>query len=101
EKATCMILNDNTFVMLLVESFFSTFTIKPISDATKSCEVINCIQVESREKVDEMVTNAVKAGGTEPRQAQDHGWMYYRGFQDINGHLWEVSFMDESKAENI
>jgi predicted lactoylglutathione lyase len=95
ENATCMIIDSNIFVMLLVEKYFGTFTKKAISDTTKDTEVIIALATESREKVDEMLSNVLKAGGSEPREPQDHGWMYGRSFQDINGHLWEVIYMDE------
>jgi uncharacterized protein len=95
ENATCMIIDSNIFVMLLVEKYFGTFTKKAISDTTKDTEVLIALATESREKVDEMLSNVLKAGGSEPREPQDHGWMYGRSFQDINGHLWEVIYMDE------
>jgi uncharacterized protein len=95
ENATCMIIDSNIFVMLLVEKYFGTFTKKAISDTTKDTEVIIALATESREKVDEMLSNVLKAGGSEPREPQDHGWMYGRSFQDINGHLWEVIYMYE------
>lgn len=97
ENATCMIIGENIFAMLLVEKFFKTFTQKEIADAKKSTEVMLALSVGGRKEVDEMVSNALKAGGKEPRQAQDHGWMYARAFEDIDGHIWEVFHMDESK----
>ncbi|MBC7947806.1 MAG: VOC family protein [Chitinophagaceae bacterium] len=96
ENATCMIISENIFVMLLVEKFFKGFTEKSVADATKTTEVIICINEETREKVDEMVKKAVKAGGTSPMPAQDHGWMYQHGFQDLDGHIWEVMNADLS-----
>ena len=96
ENATCMIVGEDIFVMLLVEKFFKTFTKKEISDATKSNEVILALSADSREKVDEMINKVIKAGGVEPNEPQDHGWMYGRSFQDIDGHLWEVFYMDSS-----
>ena len=93
-NATCMIVGKNIFVMLLVENFFRTFIKKKLCDATKSTEVLLALAVESREKVDEMMKRALKAGGTEPREPQDHGWMYGRSFEDLNGHIWEVFWMD-------
>ena len=95
ENATCMIINDDIFVMLLVEKFFKSFTKKEICDTTKDTEVIIALSTESREKVDEMMQNVFEAGGKESREPQDHGWMYGRSFQDINGHLWEIIYMDE------
>lgn len=95
-NATCMVVGENIYVMLLVEEFFKTFTRKQIVDAAKSTEVILCLSAESREKVDEMVTKALEAGGSAPNPKQDHGYMYGHGFQDLDGHLWEVMYMDMS-----
>ena len=95
ENATCMIVNKDIFIMLLVEKFFKTFTKKEICDTTKDTEVIIALSTESREKVDQMINDVIEAGGKESRKPQDHGWMYERSFQDINGHLWEIIYMDE------
>ena len=94
ENATCMIIGDIMFVMLLVEKFFKTFIKKEICDATKDAEVIVALSAESREKVDQMINRVIEAGGRESREPQDHGWMYGRSFQDIDGHLWEIIHMD-------
>lgn len=94
ENAACMILSENIFVMLLIEKFFKTFTKKDISDATKTTEVLICIDRENREAVDTMVDNAVNAGGSVYSDPQDHGWMYIRSFADLDGHQWEVAYMD-------
>ncbi|MGI0037042.1 MAG: VOC family protein [Nitrososphaera sp.] len=96
ENATCMVIGETIFVMLLVEKYFKTFIIKEICDTSKDAEAIIALSLESREKVDQLMSRAIGAGGTEPRKAQDHGWMYGRNFQDIDGHLWEVFWMDES-----
>jgi uncharacterized protein len=100
ENATCMIVGDDIFVMLLVEKFFKTFTKKQISDTSKNTEVIVALSVEGREKVDQMINKAIEAGGRESREPQDHGWMYGRSFEDIDGHLWEIIYMDESALKN-
>jgi predicted lactoylglutathione lyase len=94
ENATCMIVGENIFVMLLVESFFKNFTKKPICDATKSTEVLLCLSAESRENVDEMVHKAIEAGGKAPNDKQDQGFIYGWGFEDLDGHLWELAYMD-------
>ena len=94
ENATCMIVGDNIFVMLLEEDFFKTFTNKTVSDATKSTEVLVCLSCESRGDVDEMVKKAVTAGGTTPMKQQDYGFMYQHGYQDLDGHMWELMYMD-------
>ncbi len=96
EKATCMIIGENIFVMLLTEPFFKTFIKKEISNAHNTTEVLNALSVENREKVDELVNLAVEAGGREPRETQDHGWMYTRAFEDLDGHIWELLYMDET-----
>ena len=92
-NATCMIVGENIFVMLLVEKFFQTFTPKPISDATKATEVLVCLSRDSREDVDGMVRKAVAAGGTIHKDSQDHGFMYAHGFTDLDGHIWELVHM--------
>jgi len=96
ENATCMIVAEDIFVMLLVEEYFKTFTKKEIVDARKSTEVLICLSAESRDAVDETVSKAVKAGGTIPREAQDHGFMYGHSFEDLDGHIWELMYMDPS-----
>jgi hypothetical protein len=101
ENATCMIINDNTFVMLLVESFFQTFTKKELSDATKTTEVIMALSAQSREQVDEIVNKALEAGGKASNDRFDHGFMYGWSFQDMDGHLWEVMYMDQSGGEAV
>jgi len=100
ENATCMIVGDDIFVMHLVEKFFKTFTKKEISDTSKNTEVIVALSVEGRENVDQMINKAIEYGGKESREPQDHGWMYGRSFEDINGHLWEIIYMDESALKN-
>ena len=96
ENATCMVISDNIFVMLLVEDYFKTFTKKEISDATKSTEVIVALSAESKEKVNEIVNKALAAGGKPSNNPIDQGFMYGWSFQDIDGHLWEIMYMDES-----
>lgn len=99
ETAACMVVSGDIFVMLLTEAKFKTFTPKPICDATKSTEVLVCLSCESRAKVDEMVRNAVAGGGSTYNEPQDHGFMYAHGFQDLDGHIWEVIFMEPSAVQ--
>lgn len=96
EGATCMIVAENIFVMLLVEERFKSFTPKPICDARTSTEVLVCLQVESREQVTFMVNKAIEAGGSAYKEPQDHGFMYGHGYQDLDGHLWEIIYMDSA-----
>jgi len=94
ETATCMIVSNDIFVMLLTEAKFKMFTPKPICDATLSTEVLICLSCESRAEVDEMVKKAVAAGGTIYNEPQDHGFMYAHGYQDLDGHIWELIYME-------
>lgn len=96
ENATCMIIGENMFAMLLVEKFFKTFTKKEISDAQNTTEVITALAVDSREEVDRIADKALESGGRQTNDTMDHGWMYNRSFQDIDGHIWEVVYMDMS-----
>jgi uncharacterized protein len=96
ENAASMIVSENIYVMLLTREFFQTFTPNEICDATKSTEVLVCLSSESRAEVDEMVRKAVAAGGTTYKEPQDHGFMYGHGFQDLDGHIWEIMFMEPS-----
>ena len=97
EMATCMIIGENIYAMLIVESFFQTFTQKAISDASKATEVLTALSVESREKVDRIADRALASGGSPNKEPQDHGWMYGRSFHDPDGHIWELLYMDESQ----
>jgi uncharacterized protein len=99
ETATCMIVGEHIFVMLLIHDKFKTFTPKAICDATKSTEVLVCLSAESRAKVNEMVGKAVAAGGTTYNKPQDHGFMYGHGFQDLDGHIWELIYMEPSAVK--
>jgi len=94
ETATCMIVAEDIFVMLLTEAKFKTFTPKKICDATKSTEVLVCFTCESRANVDAMVRKAVAAGGTTYNKPQDYGFMYEHGYQDLDGHIWELIYME-------
>ena len=96
ETAACMMVGEDIFVMLLTHDKFKTFTPKDICDATKSTEVLVCLSAESRENVNAMVGKAVAAGGTTYNAPQDHGFMYGHGFQDLDGHIWELFSMEPS-----
>ncbi len=99
ENAASMIVSESIYVMLLTREFFQTFIPTEICDATKSTEVLVCLSVESRAKVDEMVAKAIAAGGTTYKDPQDHGFMYGHGFQDLDGHIWEMMFMEPSAVK--
>lgn len=94
ETATCMIVGEDIFVMLLVREAFQGFTPKTICDAHQSTEVLVALSCESRQEVDALVRNAVAAGGSTYNEPQDHGFMYQHGFQDPDGHIWELVYME-------
>ena len=94
EQAACMIIGEDSFVMLLDEKFFKTFTNKPVIDAKQGTEVLVCISCDSRQHVDDIVTKAVSVGATVPRPKQDHGFMYGHAFEDLDGHIWELMYME-------
>ncbi|KIA96061.1 extradiol dioxygenase [Flavobacterium sp. KMS] len=98
DKAACLEIGENIYAMLLLEEFFKTFTQKQICNTATTTEILMALSVDSREKVDELITAVVKAGGTEYMEAKDYGWMYQKAFLDIDGHHWEIFFMDESQA---
>ena len=99
ENAACMIISENIYAMLLIEPFFKGFIDKDIVDATKSTEVLIALSTDSRAEVDDLVNKAVAAGGTEPRPAMDHGFMYQRSYNDLDGHIWEVFWMNPEHVE--
>ncbi len=101
DSATCMVVGDNIFVMLLTRARFQGFTPKPVADATATTEVLLCLALDSRAAVDAMVKQAVAAGGSTYNEPQDHGFMYGHGFADPDGHIWELIHLvpaEEGKA---
>lgn len=94
DKAACMVISEDIYTMLLTEPFFKTFTHKDIADAAKTTEVLVALSADSRGKVDDMLRKALAAGAKEPREPQEYGFMYGRSFEDLDGHIWEVIWMD-------
>ncbi|MFZ0281366.1 MAG: VOC family protein [Bacteroidales bacterium] len=94
DKAACMIINGDSNVMLLTEDFFKSFTKKGIVNAHNCTEVLTSISAESRDRVNEIVNKAISLGATEARDPDDYGYMYTRSFNDPDGHIWEVAWMD-------
>jgi predicted lactoylglutathione lyase len=97
--AACMVISDDIYAMLLTHEKFKTFTKKVIADATKSAEVLTALSVESKARVDDVVGKALAAGGTESGDLQDYGFMYGRNFDDLDGHTWEIIWMDPSHVQ--
>jgi predicted lactoylglutathione lyase len=99
EKAACMIVSDEAFVMLLTEPFFRTFTQREPCDTTRFTEGLFALSCSSRAEVDALVATAVGAGGAVAMPPQDHGFMYGRSFYDLDGHHWEVIWMDPATIQ--
>jgi predicted lactoylglutathione lyase len=96
QSAACLILDKHhLFAMLLTEESFRRFTSKEIVDAHRATEAINAIQLESRQKVDQMAALAAEAGGRIYRPSDDYGWMYTQAVEDLDGHQWEFMYIDE------
>jgi predicted lactoylglutathione lyase len=100
DQAACMVVSDQAYVMLLQRARFADFVTKPIADANEATALTVAISAESRDAVDEFTTAAVAAGATPAKDPQDYGFMYQRSFHDLDGHLWEVLWMDPVAAEN-
>jgi uncharacterized protein len=99
QNATCMVVSEQACVMLLVEDFFKTFTKKDITDTVTHTEAILALSADSRQEVDELLGKAVAAGGQQLDTGQDEDFMYTRSFADLDGHLWELLWMDASAIE--
>jgi predicted lactoylglutathione lyase len=101
ETAACMIISDTIYAMLLTEEKFREFTPKEVCDASRYTEVLVALSAESREAIDELVRKAVEAGGSTYSEPQDHGFMYQHGYQDPDGHIWELVWMDPSAVQPV
>lgn len=99
DDCVCVVISDTIVAMLLSKGRYADFTKKEIVDSAKSSEVLICLSAESREKVDDLVEKAVAAGGTASDRTQDHGFMYGRSFDDLDGHTWEVMWMDPAAVQ--
>ncbi|MBO9596925.1 MAG: glyoxalase/bleomycin resistance/extradiol dioxygenase family protein [Cohnella sp.] len=96
ENSACLVVNDNTFVQMLTESYFNTYVSKPIADLAAHSAGIIALSANSRKHADELAEKAYAAGGKPYKDTQDHGFMYVRNFEDPNGHLWEICYFDMS-----
>ncbi len=99
EKATCMVISESIYAMLLTEPFFKSFIKKEIADTQKSTEVLVALSAESKEEVDQIIDKAIEAGGKENGDKQDMGFMYSRSYEDLDGHIWEYVWMDPSHVQ--
>jgi hypothetical protein len=99
ETAACMVISDDIYAMLLTHPKFREFTKNPIADAHETTEVLTCLAVESKEKLQQTVDKALEAGGKEARPALDYGFMIGRSFHDLDGHIWEIIWMDPAHVQ--
>jgi predicted lactoylglutathione lyase len=99
ENATCMIIGEDNYIMLLVEKFFQSFTPKSIVDAKKSTEALVALSARSRDEVNRIVEAAMSAGAGRHKDPVDHGFMYQWSFEDLDGHIWEYFWMDPAHIQ--
>jgi predicted lactoylglutathione lyase len=97
DSGKCMVWSENIFVMLLTHEKFATFATKPIADTKSNLAGLFSLSVDSIDEVNSILTNGLKAGGTEPNEMKDYGFMQQRTVEDLDGHTWEVFYMDISK----
>lgn len=99
ESGACIVMAENIFLMILVPEFFQTFTKKEICNTGTTVECLNSFSVESREEVDTLREKALAAGGIKAGVDQDYGFMYSKGFEDLDGHSWDIVYMDPNHVE--
>jgi uncharacterized protein len=100
EMAACMVISEENFAMLLTHDMFKKFAKKPLADAHKTTGMLIALGLDNKQAVDAMVTAAVRSGGREPRESQDHGSMYSRAFEDLDGHVWEPFWMEPTHGQS-
>ena len=100
EAGKCMVWSENIFLMILSHEKFAGFATKPIADTKSSLAALFSLSLDSVDEVNNMVNNGLKAGGTEPHEMRDYGFMQQRSIEDFDGHAWEVFYMDMSKFPN-
>ncbi|MEZ0172487.1 VOC family protein [Microvirga sp. TS319] len=99
ETAACMAISDDIFAMLLTEAKFREVARRPVADTSRMTEVLTSLAVESRKRVNQLVERALAQGGREMREPEDHGFMFGRSFSDLDGHIWEIVYMDQDAME--
>ena len=97
DSGKCMVWGDNIFVMLLTHEKFANFATKPIADTKSNVAALFSLSTDSIDEVNTIVTNGLKAGGIEPSEMRDYGFMQQRTIEDFDGHTWEIFYMDISK----
>ena len=99
DTAACMVISEDIYAMLLTHKKFAQFTPKQIADATQTTEVITCLSCDSKEAVNAVMEKALASGAAETRDPDDHGFMYGRSFTDLDGHIWEMVWMDMAAVQ--
>lgn len=99
DTAACMVISEDIYAMLLTHQKFAQFTPKPVADATKTTEVLTCLSCDSKEDVNATMDKALAAGATETREPEDYGFMFGRSFTDLDGHIWEMVWMDPAAVQ--
>jgi len=99
ETAACMVISDTIYTMLITHQRFKDFTPKAICDATENTEVLVCLTCETRAELDSLMKKALAAGGVRHAEPKDYGFMYQDGFQDLDGHIWELAYMEPGAVE--
>ena len=97
ESTKCMVWCDNIFLMIMTHEKFATFATKPIADTKNKVAGLYSLSVESTDEVNKIIENGLKAGGTEPNEMRDYGFMQQRTIEDLDGHTWEIFYMDMTK----
>lgn len=100
DNAACLVFSEDIYAMLLTEKFFKTFITKEVADTSKSVEVINALFLDSRTAVDDLVDKALRTGATRYRDPDEMDFMYGRSFADLDGHLWEIGYMDPGHVQS-
>ena len=99
DKAACMVISEEAYVMLLMEPFFKTFTKQEVCDTSRHTEALLALSCDSRAEVDQMVKKAITGGGRQAMSPTDHGFMYSSSFYDPDNHHWEVLWMDPNAVQ--
>ena len=97
DSGKCMVWSENIFVMLLTHEKFASFATKPLADTKSNLAGLYSLSVDSIDEVNNILTNGLKAGGTEPNEMKDYGFMQLRTIEDFDGHTWEIFYMDITK----
>ncbi|HKR05441.1 MAG TPA: VOC family protein [Bacteroidia bacterium] len=97
DTGKCMVWSENIFVMIMTHQKFTTFATKPLADTKSNLAALFSLSMDSIDEVNKLMTNGLNAGGTEPNEMRDYGFMQQRTIEDFDGHTWEVFFMDITK----